>query len=191
MAAKRIFPKNKTVIAILLFLTILIAPLILSSCENAATITDIYTSSPFLMEIEGEIDGNILSARIYIDPTQHRTKEVYEKMIITFSSPENLDGITVTYLSNSKTLVRLEDLISQELPSDGISKLYEIFVPRGELTRLKKEEDGKTVAEYENAQGKISYVFDKYDRLTVIKGEYNKRFFHFDVKVVENKENKY
>lgn len=188
MTAKRVIIKIKTVIAIFTVILIATALLSLSSCDKGAGISDKYTKSPFQIEIEGETDGKVVSARVYVDPTAHLTKEIYPKMIITFSYPQNLDGITVTYLSNGKSLVRYGELISEELSSpNGISELFDIFVPGKEFTRVKKAPSGKTVAEYESGQGKISYVFDENDRLTEISGEQNRRFFHFDVKVVENK----
>ena len=177
------FFKNKTVFAILAFLSF---ALIAASCaKNDGSIPE-YMSKPFLVDIEGEIDGTLVSARVFCDPTEHLTKEIYEKMIISFSSPESLSGVTVTLISSGKCITRLGDAVSKEYSSESISDFFDILSPQNTATRIKKEPDGKTIAEYEDKGGIATYIFDENRLLIAFKGEKNGRFFSFNVKTVEN-----
>ena len=82
MRGEEVFLINKTVFAILVALILLIT---VTSCEaNEGDMLE-YMKEPFFMEIDGEIDGIDFSARLFCDPTEHLTKEIYEKMIISFS----------------------------------------------------------------------------------------------------------
>ena len=141
---------------------------------------------PFFMEVDGEIDGVAFAARVYCDLTEHLTKEIYEKMIISFLSPEGLDGITVTLLSSGKCITRLGDAVSEKYVSESVCDIFEIFSPEKEFTRIKKGSD-KTVVEYEDERGITIYVLDENNLPIRIEGERNGRFFRFDIKSIKNK----
>ena len=183
MRAIYTFLKNKTVFAIFLTFAVTLFTL---GCNKTDGVARQYFKEPFFMDINGEIDGIQISARVYCDPTEHLTKEIYEKMIISFSAPKSLGGVTVTLLSSGKCITRLGDTVSEEYVSEGICDIFEIFAPEKEMTRIKNE-SGKAVAEYEDERGITAYVFDENGQLIRAMGERGGRIFEFNVKTVENK----
>lgn len=183
MRTKYIFFANKTVFAIL---TVMILTLCTVACHISDSDILTHMKSPFLMELRGEVDEEEVSARVYCDPTEHLTKEIYEKMIITFSAPESLEGITLSCLSNGNVIARLGNIVSEEYPSDTASIFFDVLCPQAAPTRIKKDAEGKTVAEYENSKGKIEYIFDKDGQLSKINGNYDQHFFCFDVQIKNN-----
>ncbi len=182
MRGKGLFLINKTVVAILTALMLLT---LLVSCKGEGEKLFGYMNEPFFMEIGGEIDGVAFEARVYCDPTEHLTKEIFEKMIISFSSPKELDGITVSLLSSGKCITRLGSIVSSEYVSENICDIFEMFSPEKEMTRIKKEVD-KTVVEFEDEKGITVYIFDENNRPVRIEGERKGRFLGFDIKTVKN-----
>ena len=171
---------NKTVFAILTVIILLISA---TSCEGGGRELFGYMNEPFFMEIDGDIDGISICAGAFCDPTEHLTKEIYEKMIISFSAPESLCGMNVTYLSDGKSILRMGEIVSEESVSKNISLLFSIFSPSQDMTRIRKESGGYTVAEYESEDGIVSYIFDEDGELFEISGRKSDTFFHFNVKI--------
>ena len=82
---------------------------VLAVCAVACNGLDprIALDETFTANIEGEIDGREISARVYCDPTEHITKEIYVRMSVSLLSPESLRGVTLTLRSDGKASVRL------------------------------------------------------------------------------------
>ena len=69
-----------------------------------------FRATPFLAEITGEVDGERVEARLYLDLTEHRTKEIYEVACIEYRAPESLSGLVVSLRSDGTLSARLRDM---------------------------------------------------------------------------------
>ncbi len=146
---------NKTVFAVFCVLGTVIFALI--GCE---TLTDDIKipQKPFFVEAFGEVDGEMVEVKVFCDPTLHSTKEIYNKLTVTFFKPENLDGITVSLRSDGKATVRLND-IEEEMPYyGGLAEPYLVFLPSGEYSSVKKTDIGTEVV-YGEGEERLVYFF--------------------------------
>lgn len=146
---------NKTVIA---FFCILGA--VLFAFFGCETLTDDIKvpKKPFFVEAFGEVDGKQVEVKAFVDPTLHSTKEIYNKLTVTFLKPTNLDGITVSLRSDGKATVRLND-IEEEMPYyGGLAQPYLVFLPSDEYSSVKKGDAGIEVV-YGEGEERLVYVF--------------------------------
>jgi hypothetical protein len=128
---------------------------------------------PFFADVCGTVDGEIIEAKIYCDPSDHKTKEIYEKLIVTFSSPEGLEGVTVTLLSSGEGLVRFENVISKDPYYAPMTELFSSLFISGEPLTVKREDDGNMTLCYKDAERDLTYTFDSQCNLTLIEGSQN------------------
>lgn len=143
-----------TVFAILILLS-----MILTGCDDLPSDCLKYLDAPFLAEVKGEVDGGAVSALVYCDPTEHRTKEIYNKLTVTFLSPESLGGMTVSLRSDGKATLRLKDS-EEELPLySGLAEPYLALSPEGEIYSQKKTADGYEIT-YKQGEDSVTYYFD-------------------------------
>ena len=175
MKAKDYSPRrNKTVFALICALTYLIS--ILCSC-NAISIP----SYPFSAIAEGTIDGKAVSVRLLCDPTEHKTKEIYNKLTVTFSSPEYLNGMTVSLRSDGKATVRLKDMEEESPIYEKIAEPFLAFLSYGNFSSIKRTENAYE-ATVENENGKISYRFDEEGRIISLEGSFMGHDLSFIIK---------
>lgn len=125
---------------------------------------------PFYAETEGAVDGQKTSADIFCDPTEHKTKEIYTTLSVTFHEPASLDGITVTLRSDGKATVRLGSL-TEEMPlysslTEPFSSLFRSTAP----SRITKTDTG-FVAETESNGSALKYHFNSDGMIERIEGE--------------------
>lgn len=168
---KRIFfakIENKTVFALFCFLG---AIFVLFSACGALPEGAYFPQDPFWVEAEGEIDGEQISVKVFCDPTDHMTKEIYNKLTVTFSAPKSLEGMTVSLRSDGKATIRLKNS-EEELPLySEIAEPYLALCPDGEYSSVKKTKQGYLVV-YENESDRISYVFDNEGQPKSAEGEF-------------------
>ena len=166
---------NKTVFAILL--------IVLSTffgCEIGEDGYFTIPDEPFRLKVKGEVDGKPTEAEVYCDPTEHVTKEIYNKVIVSFISPSSLSGITVSLRSDGKATVRLKNT-EEELPLySALAEPYLALCPDKSYSSLKKTDNG-TVVICENENGKLSYLFDSEGQIKSVEGEINDRKITFNV----------
>lgn len=125
---------------------------------------------PFYAETEGAVDGQKISADIFCDPTEHKTKEIYTALSVTFHEPASLDGITVTLRSDGKATARLGSL-TEEMPlyssiSQPFAELFESPKPE----RVIKTEQGIVIETADNGST-LRYHFDNDGIIKRIEGE--------------------
>ena len=154
---KRIFGKlmNRTVVAVLVLL-----PLCFCACDSAHKEFE-YLSLPFTAEVSGDVDGVAVSAEVFCDPTEHKTKEIYNWMTVKFSAPESLEGIVVTLRSDGRATIRLNGA-EEELPLySGFAEPYLALCCGGEIASRRKTEEGYEIVFSEGENSVILALDDK------------------------------
>jgi hypothetical protein len=142
----------------------------LSACEVGSVGNAGCFSEPFRATVEGVVDGMLVKAEIFCDPTEHNTKEIYNVMTVAFSSPESLEGITVSLRSDNKATVRLKDT-EEELPLyREIVEPYLVMMPSTEYSIVEKSESGFTL-NYNGDDRHLIYKFDHDGNPESIEGE--------------------
>lgn len=164
------FFNKRTVFA---FLTVLL--LLLVSCENCGIEYGSYLDEPFFASISGVVDGIEVKAEIYCDPTEHLSREIYEKLIVRFLSPASLEGLTVTLLSSGEGIVRLGDVVPEGESFDDIADPFLALCPSGEPSSVRKEENGEVTVIYKSSEKDLTYTFDKDGVVKNVKGVQNGR----------------
>ncbi len=130
-----------------------------TACDDLPSDCLKYLDAPFFAEVEGEVDGVRVSALLYCDPTEHRTKEIYNKLTVTFLSPESLGGMTVSLRSDGKATLRLKDS-EEDLPLySGLAEPYLALSPEGEIYSQKKTAEGYEIT-YKQGSDSVTYYFD-------------------------------
>lgn len=158
--------RNRTVVAV--FCVIGVVLFALFGCEG---LTENLTvpKKPFFVEAFGEVDGETVEIKVFCDPTTHSTKEIYNKLTVTFFAPTNFDGITVSLRSDGKATVRLSN-IEEEMPYyEGLAEPYLVFLPSGEASSVKKVDMGTEVV-YGDGEERLAYFFDADGQLKRIEG---------------------
>lgn len=156
---------KKTVFALLALFAVS-----LSSCEYMPRECLSQFESPFRAEVEGKIDGEAVAAEIFCDPTEHKTKEIYDRLTVTFLAPKSLEGITVTLRSDGKATVRLNNS-EETLPLySGFTEPFASLWQSPEPSAVRKTDDGYEI-EFKEKDYDLTYFFDKDGQPTLIQGE--------------------
>lgn len=143
----------------MIFAVLALFSIIFTACDDLPSDCLKCLDAPFFAEVEGEVDGAAVSALIYCDPTEHRTKEIYNKLTVTFLSPESLNGITVSLRSDGKATLRLKES-EEELPLySGLAEPYLALSPEGEIYSQKKTDQGYEIT-YKQGEDSVTYYFD-------------------------------
>ena len=176
---------KKTVFAFLMLFAISAV-----SCDGIYGYSRDNISRPFFADISGEIDGVGIYAKIYCDPSEHKTKEIYEKLIVTFDSPEGLDGVTVTLLSSGEGFVRFENVISKDPYYAPMTDMFSSLFISGDPLSVQKESNGDLSVRYKNSGRDITYTFDEKYTPKEINGTQNGRKIAFKLTNVQIKDEK-
>ena len=145
------------------------------SCDGAYAYSEDAFNRPFFADVSGNIDGEEVSAKIYCDPSDHKTKEIYEKLIITFSSPEGLEGVTVTLMSSGEGYVRFENVISKEPYYAPMTDMFSSLLISGEPLSIEKDSSGDMILRYADIGKDLTYVFSGERVLKEINGTQGRR----------------
>ena len=129
--------RNKTVFAILI-----VSFLLLVSCDSLPLSCRQNLDRPFWTRVEGVIDGRAVVAEVYCDPTEHKTKEIYNRCTVTFLEPVSLSGITVSLRSDGLATLRLKDSEEEQPLFGEMIRPYLALTPMGELYSQGKSEVG-------------------------------------------------
>jgi hypothetical protein len=125
---------------------------------------------PFYAEVEGRFDEQSLSADIFCDPTEHKTREIYSVLTLTLHQPTSLDGITVTLRSDGKATVRL-NTCTEEMPLyASISRPFAELFESPKPDRVIKTEQGIVIETADNGST-LRYHFDNDGIIKRIEGE--------------------
>ncbi len=152
----------------------------LCSCDYLPAECSSYLESPFRADAEGEINGERISAELYCDPTEHKTKEIYNRLIITFKSGKGLEGITVSLRSDGLATVRLRGT-TEELPLySGLAQPFTALCPQSEPYAIRKTEGGCEI-EYRDGDSWAILFFDESGVIKRVNGEILSR--HLDLNV--------
>ena len=153
-----------------LFAALALFLLSLTSCDSTPGDCLERLKKPFYAEVEGRFDGQSLSADIFCDPAEHKTREIYSVLTLTLHQPTSLDGITVTLRSDGKATVRL-NTCTEEMPlysniSQPFAELFESPKPN----RVIKTEQGIVIETVDNGST-LRYHFDNDGIIKRIEGE--------------------
>ena len=130
----------------------------LYSCDNLPNNCASKLKTPFRAEVEGEVDGDAIAATVYCDPTVHKTKEIYDKITVTFKGGA-LDGITVTLRSDNKATVRLRNF-KEALPLySGLVEPFTALCPETKPYSVKKTADGYEIV-FKEKKMTVTCYFD-------------------------------
>ena len=158
----------------------------LTSCDSMPEECLAQLERPFQTEVEGKIDGEEVKADIFCDPTVHRTKEIYDRLTVTFLSPQSLEGITVTLRSDGKATVRLKNS-EETLPLySGLCEPFASLWQSPEPYAIKKTDVG-CEALFKEENYELTYYFDKGGKLKSIKGEVGGRQIALNITKFEQK----
>ena len=173
----KFFTKNRpktTFFAILALLSI-----ILCSCDTLPRDCRSQLESPFKADIDGEIDGEKISATVICDPTEHKTKEIYDRLTVTFKDG-SLDGITVTLRSDGKATVRLRSSIENLPLYSGLAEPFTSLSPSAEPYSVKQTESGFEIV-FKDDNLLTTCYFDKDGVITKVEGNISGREILFNV----------
>lgn len=169
----------QTACLILLFLfTLIFFPV---SCASRATEDRFkYAKKNFEAEISGYVNDKEFSAIIQSRPD---ASENDPKLTVRFTSPESLEGITVTLLANGECSARLGDVCAD---TEGICGLIEPFVSlvnAGEIYSVKKNQDGSQSVRICDENCDLIYVFpQKSGYPTHVSGKYHEKNIDLEIK---------
>ena len=153
-----------------IFAMLVVFSLTLASCEYMPRECLSQLEEPFRMQVEGEIDGGDVAAEIFCDPTEHKTREIYDRLTVTFLTPKSLEGITVTLRSDGKATVRLNNS-EETLPLySGLSEPFNSLWQSSEPYAVRKTDEGYEV-EFREENFVLTYFFDKEGRLKGLVGD--------------------
>ena len=163
------FAKKKIATVFAVFCTCIAAVALLFGCDGIAEGVS-FPKEPFFMSLKGVIDGGEVSATVFCDPTEHKTKEIYNKLTITFHSPAGLSGITVSLRSDGKATVRLRDSEEEAPLYSGMTEPY-LFLLESEPYSVERVDGGYSmIVSRDNEQ--LKCTFDQNMVLKKIKGRY-------------------
>lgn len=114
----------------------------------------------FTANVEGEIDGRKISARVYCDPTEHITKEIYVRLSVSMLTPASLQGVTLTLRSDGKASIRLGQNTVEGANIDGMLAPFLAIFPDGEYSSVEKN-DGGFLATWRRGSDAVTLNFDK------------------------------
>lgn len=140
----------------------------LCSCDTLPKDCRTQLEKPFKAEVEGEIDGVKISATVLCDPTEHKTKEIYDKTTVTFKDG-SLDGITVTLRSDGKATVRLRNSVENLPLYSGLAEPFTSLSPSVEPHSVKQTESGFEIV-FKDDQLLTTCYFDKYGVIKKVEG---------------------
>ena len=168
---------NKRVVVLVVLLAV---ALLLSSCDSLPEECRRSLDRPFRATVHGEVDGREVKAEVYCDPTEHKTKEIFNRLTVSFEEPRSLAGITVSLRSDGKATVRLKDT-SVEMPIyREMTEPYLALTPFGELYSQSKTDDGYEMI-YKRGDDEVTYYFGADGVLKRVKGRVDSRNFDLNV----------
>ena len=166
--------------AVLLGVALAALMLLLISCDSLPEECRKSLDRPFRATVEGEVDGKDVKAEVYCDPTEHRTKEIFNRLTVCFEDPQALAGITVSLRSDGKATVRLKDT-SVEMPIyREMTEPYLALTPFGEMYSQSKTNDGYEMT-YKQGEDSVTYYFGMDGVLKCVKGTVDSRNFVLNI----------
>ena len=169
---------NKKLIMVLI--AIIMGILLLTSCDSLPSECRKSLECPFWADVEGIVDGREVKAEVYCDPTEHKTKEIFNRLTVRFTSPHALAGITVSLRSDGLATVRLKDAEVEMPIYREMTEPYLALTPFGELYSQKQTSDGYE-ATYKQGKDAVTYYFGADGVLKGVKGTVDSRSFSFTV----------
>lgn len=98
-----------------------------------------YCEAPFSARAKGEVDGVSVEVILHMDPVPHNTKEIYDKLTVTYLAPASLRGITVSLRSDGTSSARLGDLVLGEQNVRGMLEIFLLLCPNEPPSSLQME----------------------------------------------------
>lgn len=170
---------NKKLIMVLI--AIVMGILLLTSCDSLPSECRKSLECPFWADVEGIVDGREVRAEVYCDPTEHKTKEIFNRLTVSFTSPNALAGITVSLRSDDLATVRLKDTEVEMPIYREMTEPYLALTPFGELYSQKQTAAGYEVI-YKQGADSVTYCFGADGVLTSVRGTVDSRSFDLTVK---------
>ena len=165
----KFWTKNKRRTVFALFGICLALTALLLGCDGVAEWIS-FPEKPFFMSVEGVVDGGEISATVFCDPTEHKTKEIYNKLTVTFHSPAGLSGMTVSLRSDGKATVRLRDSEEESPLFSSMTEPY-LFLFESEPYSVERVDGGYSMIVSRNNE-QLKCAFDQNGELKKIKGRY-------------------
>ena len=173
-----VLANKKLLIALIAVLTGIL--LLLASCDSLPEECRKSLGRPFWAKVEGEIDGREVMAEVYCDPTEHKTKEIFNRLIVRFDSPRALEGITVSLRSDGLATVRLKDTEVEMPIYREMTEPYLALTPFGELYSQNKTNNGYEMT-YKQGGDTVTYYFGTDGVLKGARGTVDSRSFDLTV----------
>lgn len=152
---------------------------ILASCDSLPAECLSKLEEPFRADVCGEVDGEKISAAVFCDPTEHKTKEIYDRVTVTFKEGA-LDGITATLRSDGKATVRLRNS-RETLPLySGLVEPFNSLCPETKPYSTKKTENGFEIV-FKEDKMLVTCYFDRDGIIKSIDGEVNGRQVQLEI----------
>ena len=153
---------------------------LLASCDSLPEVCRKGLDRPFWATVDGEVDGREVKAEVYCDPTEHKTKEIFNRLTVSFEKPLSLEGITVSLRSDGKATVRLRET-SVEMPIyREMTEPYLALTPMGELYSQCRTSEGYEMT-YKQGEDAVTYYFGADGVLKCVKGRVDSRDFTLNV----------
>ena len=115
-----------------------------------------YTKLDFDAQIHGAIDGQEIEARLQSRPAAEDGECV---LLLSFQAPSPLSGLTVSRSASGIAEVRLGELVLREIDVDGFLEPFLPLICPGDISSVKRDENGNTVVSVCDENCDITYVF--------------------------------
>lgn len=146
----------KKYIVALCAIFVFILQLSFASCSQASPDPFAYVSAPFRVSVDGELEGMLFKADVYCDPTVTEPDGVMLSAL--FSSPQSLEGITVTRKKDGSSSARLGGISTDGDCFGALCDILALLIPGKDLLRAERYVD---VTEYTvaDSMGEVIYRF--------------------------------
>ena len=161
--------RYRTVVAVALILAVLLA-----SCGEIGD-PFAFRASPFFAEISGTVEGEYVEARLYLDLTEHRTKEIYEVACIEYRTPEALSGLVVSLRSDGVLSARLGEMRTEGNFAPLLEPFLSLLSMREEYDSIAYGKDGEATVRFHFDGGDLTYLFRKDGNSLHINGDWDSR----------------
>lgn len=176
--------KSNIATAAFLLLCILMFGFGMNSCSGVYSRDRFaYTSRDFDAHVEGRIDGDEVAIKIQNRPSA--TESEYN-LILSFTSPTALGGLTLSRCGNGRCEARLGELILQDFKAEGLLKPFLSLIYSGEIASVSIDEDKATVISVKTDEYDLIYCFpDGYEYPQSIIGKVGDRKIELLIKSFE------
>lgn len=142
-----------------------------------------YAKRDFDAKICGNIDGDEVAAVLKSRPS---AKEGECDLILSFSSPAALGGMTLTRYTSGECEARLGELVLRDFKADGLFEPFLVMLYSKDATSVKRNDGKSTTVRVSDGSCELEYLFlDGYDYPHSIKGSIGERKIELTVQSLD------